>query len=73
MVSETDATAVALGYVADASRVDASKYPTRVAGSVCSNCALYQGAAGSANGACPLFAGQLVAAAGWCTAWARKT
>ena len=54
MVAPTDPQAVALGYVADASKVDKAKYPKFVAGSHCGNCALYQGAAGSAAGACAL-------------------
>lgn len=72
MVDEKDAAAVSLGYVSDASKVDKAKRPQYVAGSMCSNCALYQGAAGSAQGPCPLFAGKQVSAKGWCTAWAKK-
>ena len=72
ILDEKDAAAVGLGYVSDASKVDKAKYPQHAAGSMCSNCALYQGAAGSAQGACPLFAGKQVAAKGWCTAWAKK-
>ena len=73
MLDEADPTAVALGYVADASRVDKAKYPSFVEGSNCANCVLYQGAAGSEAGPCPLFAGKQVAAQGWCASWARKT
>lgn len=73
MVDEKDATAVSLGYVSDASKVDKAKHPQYVAGSMCSNCALYQGAAGSEKGGCPLYAGKQVAAKAWCTAWAKKT
>ena len=43
MVDEKDAQAAALGYVADAKRVDTKKYPKFVAGQNCTNCALYQG------------------------------
>ena len=46
MVDEKDPQAVALGYVADASRVDAKKYPKYAAGQNCANCALYQGKPG---------------------------
>ena len=73
MVDEADATAVALGYVADAARVDTAKYPNFVAGSQCANCALYQGAAGSEAGPCPLFAGKQVSAKGWCASHVKKT
>ena len=72
MVDEKDAAAVGLGYVAEASKVDKTKYAQYVSGSACSNCALYQGAAGSAQGGCPLFAGKQVAAKGWCSAYAKK-
>ena len=72
MVAETDPQAAALGYKADASKVDKSKYPKYAAGNVCSNCALYQAAVNSNAGACPLFAGKQVAAKGWCNAWAKK-
>ena len=72
MVDEKDAAAVGLGYVADASKVDKTKYAQYVSGSACSNCALYQGAAGSVQGGCPLFAGKQVAAKGWCSAYAKK-
>jgi hypothetical protein len=68
MVSESDANAKALGYVADASNAKGDKFK---AGSNCSNCALFQGGQGDA-GNCPLFGGKKVAAAGWCTAWAPK-
>ena len=72
MVAPTDPQAVALGYVADASKVDKAKYPKFVAGSHCGNCALYQGAAGSAAGGCSLFAGKQVHSAGWCSAYNKK-
>lgn len=72
MVAETDAQAAALGYKADATKVDTAKYPKYAASQQCANCALYQGKAGDAAGPCPLFAGKQVAAKGWCSAWAKK-
>ena len=72
MVSESDPIATALGYKANASSVDKAKFPQYVAGSSCSNCALYQGAAGAASGPCPLFAGKAVSAQGWCSSYAKK-
>ena len=72
MVSPTDPQAAALGYVADASKVDKAKYAKYAAGQKCENCALYQGKPGSAAGGCSLFAGKQVAAKGHCTAWAKK-
>jgi High potential iron-sulfur protein len=72
LVDEKDAQAAALGYVAEAKRADAKKYPKYAAGQNCANCALYQGKATDKAGACPLFAGKQVAGAGWCSAWAKK-
>jgi len=72
MVNPADAQAQALGYVADAAKVDKAKYAKYAAGQVCTNCALYQGKATDAAGGCPLFAGKQVAGKGWCSAWAKK-
>lgn len=72
MVSEKDAQAVALGYVADAAKVDKAKYKQYAAGQTCANCALYQGKATDATAGCPLFGTKKVAGKGWCTAWAKK-
>ena len=72
LVDEKDAQAAALGYVAEAKRVDAKKYPKFAAGQNCASCALYQGKAADKAGGCSLFAGKQVAAAGWCSAWAKK-
>ena len=72
LVDEKDAQAAALGYVAEAKRADAKKYPKFAAGQNCANCALYQGKAADKAGGCPLFAGKQVAGAGWCSAWAKK-
>lgn len=71
-VAETDPQAAALGYKADATKVDKTKQPKYAAGQACANCALFQGAANAASGGCPLFAGKQVASKGWCSAWAKK-
>ncbi|MCY7319656.1 MAG: high-potential iron-sulfur protein [Ramlibacter sp.] len=72
LLDEKNAQAMALGYVADAKRVDVKKYPKFVVGQNCANCALYQGKASDKAAGCPLFAGKQVAGAGWCSAWAKK-
>ncbi len=72
MADEKNPQSVALGYVADAKRVDAKKFPKFAAGQNCSNCALYQGKPADKAGGCPLFAGKQVAGPGWCSAWAKK-
>ena len=64
--------AVALAYVADATKTDTKKQPKYAAGQVCTNCALYQGKTTDAWGGCPLFAGKQVAGKGWCSAWVKK-
>ena len=71
-LDEKDPQAVALGYVADATKADVKKYPKYAAGQSCSSCALYQGKAGDAAGNCPLFAGKQVNVKGWCSAYAKK-
>lgn len=63
-----DPAAVALGYVENATQVDAKKYLTYVKGSRCDNCLLLQGSSGAYR-PCNLFPGKLVSAAGWCSGW----
>ena len=72
MLAESDPQAAALGYKADATKVDKTKFPKYSAGQQCANCALYQGKAGDKAGPCPLFAGKQVAGPGWCSAYAKK-
>lgn len=71
-VDENDAAAKALGYKQDATKVDATKYPSYAKGKACSGCQLYQGKAGDAWAPCAIFGGKQVAASGWCTAWVKK-
>jgi hypothetical protein len=60
-----NATAKALAYTADASKVEHASFKP---GSSCANCQFFT----ATTGACSLFPGFSVAAAGWCTAWAKK-
>jgi hypothetical protein len=60
-----NATAIALGYVADAKT---TKHPSYKPGSTCGNCQFFT----AATGACTLFPGFSVPAAAWCSAWAKK-
>ena len=75
-LDESDPTAIALGYKADAEAVDVSKFPKRAgeegAKQFCSNCALYKDVDGE-YGTCSAVPGKLVAAAGWCNVWVIKT
>ena len=72
VLDQKDPQAVALGYGADATKVDKTKYPYYAAGQMCSTCQLYQGRGGAAMGPCPLYGGKQVAATGWCSAYAKK-
>ncbi len=71
-LEENDPTAIALGYKADASKVDAKKYPAYKAGNTCANCTQYTAKASAASGPCGAFGGKDVAAKGWCMAWVKK-
>lgn len=64
-----DPQAKALGYVENASQVDAKKYTAFVAGSTCDNCMQLQGSAGNSYRPCTLFQGRLVSVGGWCSGW----
>jgi High potential iron-sulfur protein len=72
LLAENDAQAVALGYKADATKVDTKKFPKYAASQVCSNCQLYSGKDKEAAGPCGIFPGKQVAAKGWCSAWVKK-
>jgi High potential iron-sulfur protein len=67
-----DPTAKALGFVADASKVDAASNPTYKPTQKCSTCAQFVGKAGDATAGCNIFAGHTVPAGGWCKVWAAK-
>jgi hypothetical protein len=64
-----DPKAVALGYVENAEKVDAKKYPSYVKGSNCENCLLLQGSSGPNYRPCNLFPGKVVSVNGWCSGW----
>ena len=67
-LSESDPTATALGYKADATKAPTRKDNT----ATCANCSLYSGKPGAADGPCSAFGGKLVSAKGWCNAWVKK-
>ncbi|MGF6758174.1 hypothetical protein P3T16_005595 [Paraburkholderia sp. GAS42] len=71
-VSDSDATAQALGYKADATKVDTVKYPKYQTGQACVNCQYFQGKAGDAAGPCQIYNGKEVNATGWCSVYTRK-
>lgn len=67
-----DPTAMALGFVSDTSKVNATVNPTHTAEQKCINCAQFVGKAGDARGGCNIFPGKSVPAGGWCKVWAKK-
>ena len=70
-ISESHPTAVALGYVHDGEKVDASQNPTFKADQRCDNCVQYV-ATGGGWGTCNIFPGFEVAGPGWCKVWVIK-
>jgi hypothetical protein len=72
VLTEADPQAVALGFKADATKVDKAKYAQYAAGQACSGCNFYQGKATDAMAPCQLFAGKQVGAKGWCSAFVKK-
>jgi hypothetical protein len=67
-----DPTALALGFVTDASKVDAKANPTYKPNQKCSTCAQYQGKPTDPTAGCNIFAGKSVPAGGWCKVWAQR-
>lgn len=73
MLDPKDPTASALGFVTDATKVNASANPTYKPGQKCGVCAQFLGKASDASGGCNIFAGHSVPATGWCKVWAQKS
>ena len=71
VTDEKDPKAEALGYRADAAKVDTAKFPTYAAGQTCGGCSNFKGSPGIAAGPCPRMP-KPVLAAGWCSAYAKK-
>jgi hypothetical protein len=73
-VPESDPMARSIGYVTDASKVNAKTSPTYKPGQQCANCYQYKAAkAGAGEGACTILGGRLVKAGGWCKVWVPKS
>ncbi len=72
LVDPKDPAAAALGYVADAAKVDKAKFPKFAAGQHCGNCTLFQGKPTDATGGCAIFPGKAVHGPGWCSAYVKK-
>lgn len=64
-----DPMAVTLGFVDNASKVDAAANPRYAPGQTCVNCQQFLGKPSDARGGCVLFSGKSVPAGGWCKVW----
>jgi hypothetical protein len=71
-VDPNEPQAKALGYVEDASKVDAKANPNYKPGQLCSNCLQAPAKPGAAELPCNIFAGRNVAAKGWCKVWVKR-
>ncbi len=74
-VPATDAVAVALGYYADATKVDVKKWKKKGEKGgktqTCANCVFYT-ASNKTFGKCTMLASGLVRSKGWCNSWQKK-
>jgi High potential iron-sulfur protein len=68
----TDSTAQSLGFVPDASKVDASANPSFKSGQHCGVCVQYQGKQSDARAGCSIYPGHSVPSGGWCGAFAQR-
>jgi hypothetical protein len=72
MLSPTEPAAKALGYVEDATKVDAKANPTFKAGQNCANCLQWADKNRKApSSKCNLFPGKMVKSGGWCKVWVK--
>jgi hypothetical protein len=71
-VTPDDPTAKALGYVEDASTLDAREFPLHQPSQACANCQQFTKQPGSAYGPCLIFSGKAVSELGWCSAYVPK-
>ena len=72
LLTGTEADAVALEFVPDASQLDAATQPRFAPGSRCAACYFYQGKGKAEAAPCTVFAGWRVPATGWCREFAPK-
>jgi hypothetical protein len=72
-VDPNEPQAKSLGYVEDATKVDAKANPNYKPGQICANCLQAPAAkAGAAEVPCNIFAGRNVAAKGWCKVYVKR-
>jgi len=72
-VDPNEPQAKSLGYVKDATKVDAMANPNFKPGQHCANCLqVPKGKEGGAQVPCNIFAGRMVEANGWCKVWVKR-
>jgi hypothetical protein len=71
-LAPTDPAAKALGYVEDATKVDAKANPLFKKGQDCANCLQWDEKTAMPQGKCKIFPGKLVKATGWCKVYVKK-
>jgi High potential iron-sulfur protein len=72
LLNPTEPAAKALGYIEDATKVDAKANPTYKPGQTCANCLQWADKNRKAPTAkCNLFPGKLVKGPGWCKVWVK--
>ena len=72
LLDPTDPVAQSLGFVPDASKVDANANPTFKPGQHCGVCMQYQGKPSDTRAACGIYAGHSVPSRGWCRAFGQR-
>jgi hypothetical protein len=70
LLEESNTQASALGYKADASKIESANFPKYAAGQKCSSCQMFRAKkSDTASGSCAIFPGKLVRAEGWCNSF----
>jgi hypothetical protein len=72
VLTPSDPAAKALGYVDDATKVDAKANPLFKKGQDCANCLQWDEKTAMPQGKCKIFPGKLVKARGWCKVYVKK-
>ena len=71
-VDPNEPQAKSLGYIEDATKVDAKANPNYKAGQICGNCLQAPAKAGAAYVPCNIFAQREVATKGWCKVYVKR-
>jgi hypothetical protein len=71
VLKPADPAAKALGYIEDATKVDAKANPLFKKGQICANCLQWDEKTAVPLGKCKIFPGKVVKAAGWCKVYVK--